>query len=228
MHLSVYSPPFAGLYQYSRSERDLSNAAATASSSSTTGTSSPRSPGSRCRAGYRRALHGRADRQHRRRRADATSPATSSACTLVSGFDYVARYHIWKEPLTVRNRTMTKDLAHKTIVDDSTPARRGLGRLPAGLPQAGENPVPIAHRHGFTEYHGAGGRPPTCSATGAGRATRSRTATRTGSGGSTPRRSGMTSAEPRPVRRRDQMACCRSGRPATRRTRSTSTRCSST
>ncbi len=25
IHLSIYSPPFAGLYQYSSSERDLSN-----------------------------------------------------------------------------------------------------------------------------------------------------------------------------------------------------------
>ena len=36
------------------------------------------------------------------------------------GFRYIARYSVWKEPLGVRNRTMAKNLAHKTIVDDSS------------------------------------------------------------------------------------------------------------
>ena len=36
------------------------------------------------------------------------------------GFKYIARYSVWKEPLGVRNRTMAKNLAHKTIVEDSS------------------------------------------------------------------------------------------------------------
>ena len=39
------------------------------------------------------------------------------------GCKYIARYAIWKEPLAVRNRTMAKNLAHKTIVEDSPAAR---------------------------------------------------------------------------------------------------------
>ena len=97
VHLSVYSPPFAGLYQYSSSaSATCRTAATTTSSSSTTATSSPSShrvtmPGRMTR----RPLHGHPDRQHRpgrraarlpRRhhpparaaRAGTTSPATTS------------------------------------------------------------------------------------------------------------------------------------------------------
>lgn len=34
---------------------------------------------------------------------------------------YVARYHAWKEPLTVRNRTMTKGLAHAELLPPGRP-----------------------------------------------------------------------------------------------------------
>jgi len=33
-----------------------------------------------------------------------------------AGFDYIARYSVWKEPLAVRNRTMAKNLAHKPLL----------------------------------------------------------------------------------------------------------------
>ena len=36
-----------------------------------------------------------------------------------NGWEYAHRYHVWKEPLGVRNRTMKKGLAHQTIVNDS-------------------------------------------------------------------------------------------------------------
>ena len=79
--------------------------------------------------------------QHRQGRLRCTtSPATSSACTRSSASDYVARYHVWKEPLTVRNRTMTKALAHKTIVEDSSRCSVASRRLPARLPQAARTP----------------------------------------------------------------------------------------
>jgi hypothetical protein len=35
-----------------------------------------------------------------------------------AGWLWVSRHAIWKEPLAVRNRTMQKNLAHKTIVED--------------------------------------------------------------------------------------------------------------
>ncbi len=50
IHLSVYSPPFAGLYHYSSDDRDLSNTRVTRRSLSTTTTWWPSLPGSPCRA----------------------------------------------------------------------------------------------------------------------------------------------------------------------------------
>nr|MDD5304318.1 DNA methyltransferase [Elusimicrobiota bacterium] len=70
------------------------------------------------------------------------------------GFDYAARYHVWKEPLTVRNRTMTKALAHKSIVDDSSRCTVASADYLLLFRKHGKNPVPIVHPHGLTEYAG--------------------------------------------------------------------------
>ena len=45
------------------------------------------------------------------------------------GWRYVARYHVWKEPLGVRNRTMAKGLAHAQIVDEGDSVVIGGVRL---------------------------------------------------------------------------------------------------
>jgi len=71
------------------------------------------------------------------------------------GFDYVARYHVWKEPLTVRNRTMTKGLAHKHLVDDSTRCSVASADYLLAFRKRGDNPEPVAHPQGLTEYAGA-------------------------------------------------------------------------
>jgi DNA modification methylase len=70
------------------------------------------------------------------------------------GFDYVARYHVWKEPLTVRNRTMIKALAHKGIVDDSSRCTVASADYLLVFRRKGKNPVPIAHPTGLLEYAG--------------------------------------------------------------------------
>ena len=70
------------------------------------------------------------------------------------GFGYVARYHVWKEPLTVRNRTMTKALAHKSIVEDSSRCTVASADYLLVFRRKGENPVPIAHPQGLTDYAG--------------------------------------------------------------------------
>jgi hypothetical protein len=73
------------------------------------------------------------------------------------GFNYTARYHIWKEPLTVRNRTMTKSLAHRTITEDSTRCSVASADYLLAFRKNGDNPIPVEHAHGLTEY--AGERP---------------------------------------------------------------------
>ena len=155
MHLSVYSPPFAGLYHYTSSERDLSN-----------------------NASYeeffehyrfvveeihRLTMPGRVTAVH----CMDTPTGNSGGDALMDfpgdiirlhkeiGFDYVARYHVWKEPLTVRNRTMKKDLAHRTLVEDSTRCSVASADYLLIFRRHGENLVPVTHLEGLTEYAGS-------------------------------------------------------------------------
>jgi len=154
VHLSVYSPPFAGLYNYSSDERDLSN----------------------CN-GYDEFFEHYAYVVRELQRVTMKGRMTAVHCMDVpsgnSGTDYlvdfpgdiirlheregwrfVARYAIWKEPLRVRNRTMAKNLAHKTIVDDSSRCSVASADYLLVFRRAGENPVPIAHPIGLLEYAG--------------------------------------------------------------------------
>ena len=155
IHLSVYSPPFAGLYHYTSSNRDLSN--------------------NRnydeffehyehvVREIERVTMPGRITAVHC---MDVPNSNTGRGDTLADfpgdiirlhdklGFGYVARYHVWKEPLAVRNRTMTKALAHKTIVDDATRCGVASADYLLCFRKRGENPVPVAHPVGLTEYAG--------------------------------------------------------------------------
>lgn len=151
---SIYSPPFAGLYNYSSDPRDMSN----------------------CDSYEQFFEHYEWVVQEIAR---LTKPGRCTAvhCTDVpsgnSGQDYyidfpgdvirlhvkhglrmVARHTIWKEPLWVRNRTLTKNLAHKTIVDDSTFAGVAAADYLLIFRKPGENAEPIAHPKGLDEYRG--------------------------------------------------------------------------
>ena len=155
IHLSVYSPPFAGLYHYSSSDRDLSN--------------------NRnyeeffqhyeyvVRELHRLTMPGRMTAVHcmdvpnsNTGRGDSMTDFPGDIIRLhaKANFDYVARYSVWKEPLTVRNRTMTKALAHKTIVDDSSRCSNASADYLLVFRKRGENPTPIEHPIGLTEYAG--------------------------------------------------------------------------
>jgi hypothetical protein len=71
-----------------------------------------------------------------------------------NGWSYVARYHVWKEPLTVRNRTMTKALAHQSIVQDSSRCTVASADYLLVFRRSGTNPVPIEHPVGLIDYAG--------------------------------------------------------------------------
>ena len=62
-----------------------------------------------------------------------------------NGWHYIARYCIWKEPLRVRNRTMAKCLAHKTIVDDSAYCSNAGADYLLIFRKKGDNQIPIEH-----------------------------------------------------------------------------------
>jgi DNA modification methylase len=154
IHLSLYSPPFAGLYHYSSSERDLSNARSYEEFFEHYAFV--------VRELRRLTMPGRITAVHC---MDVPSGNTGRDCLRdfpgdiirlhqEAGFDYIARYHIWKEPLTVRNRTLTKGLAHRTIVDDSSRCSVASADYLLAFRRRGDNPVPIAHPAGLTEYAG--------------------------------------------------------------------------
>lgn len=154
IHLSVYSPPFAGLYNYSSSDRDLSNCI----------------DYDEFFAHYafvvadiaRLTMPGRISAVH-----CMDVPSGNSGLDTLMDFpgdiirlhkqhklDYIARYHIWKEPLAVRNRTMAKALAHKSVVEDSSRCTVASADYLLVFRKRGPNPVPITHPRGLTEYAG--------------------------------------------------------------------------
>ncbi len=155
IHLSVYSPPFAGLFHYSSSERDLSNARDY--------------PEFLEQYGYfigqigRLTMPGRCSAVHctdvptgnTGRDALTDLPVDIIRLHAEHGMEYIARHCIWKEPLTVRNRTLAKSLAHRTVVDDS--AMAGVASMDYLLifRKRGVNPVPVTHPVGLTGYAGA-------------------------------------------------------------------------
>lgn len=155
IHLSIYSPPFAGLYQYSSSERDLSN--------SRDYTEFFEHYTFVARELHRLTMPGRMTCVHC---MDVPASNTGRGDWLIDfpgdiirmhqdiGWRYVARYCVWKEPLTVRNRTMTKSLAHKTIVDDSSRCSNAGADYLLVFRRSGENPVPIEHPIGLSYYAG--------------------------------------------------------------------------
>lgn len=155
VHLSVYSPPFAGLYHYSSSERDLSN--------SRDYDEFFRHYRFVVEEIFRLTLPGRMTAVH-----CMDVPSGNTGCDYLEdfpgdiirlhksiGFRYTGRYHVWKEPLTVRNRTLTKSLAHKTIVDDSSRCSVASADYVLMFRRKGENPIPIAHPTGLQRYAGA-------------------------------------------------------------------------
>jgi DNA modification methylase len=160
IHLSVYSPPFAGLYHYSSSDRDLSNNPTYEAFfdhydfvvEQVTRITMP---------GRMTAVHcmdvptGNSGKD-----AYIDFPGDIIRQHAKFGFDYVARYSVWKEPLGVRNRTMAKNLAHKTVVDDSSKCSVASADYLLVFRKRGENPVPIAHPTGLYEYAGERKMPP--------------------------------------------------------------------
>jgi DNA modification methylase len=154
VHLSIYSPPFGGLYNYSSSEKDLSN----------------------CKD-YQQFFEHYAFVVRETARLTVPGRMTCVHCMDVpsgnsgtdylvdfpgdivrlherEGWNFIARYAVWKEPLAVRNRTMAKNLAHKTIVDDSSRCSVASADYLVVFRRKGQNPIPIKHPQGLLEYAG--------------------------------------------------------------------------
>lgn len=149
--LSIYSPPFAGLYNYSSSENDFSN----------------------CENKEQflqqyEFLVAEISRITKKGRITAVhcTDVFDNTCRLWDfpheiikihekyGFEYRNRITIWKEPLKVRMRTMVQSLMHKFIVEDSTKCFTAMPDYVLIFTKKGENKVPVVHPFGINHYAG--------------------------------------------------------------------------
>ena len=120
MHLSVYSPPFGGLYCYSSDVRDLSNSNSDEEFFYHYGHVIERLK-TITMPGRMTAVHC-ADIYSGNSGIDHLIDFSGDVIRLHQkhGWRYIARYAVWKEPLGVRNRTMAKGLTHQTVVEDAS------------------------------------------------------------------------------------------------------------
>ena len=163
--MSIYSPPFAGLYNYSSDPRDMSN----------------------CknyveffthyeftvRELFRITMPGRLSWVHC---MDVPGTGNGEAAKMGvganvgtglidfpgdiirlherCGFQFCGRRAIWKEPLGVRLRTMAKGLAHAQIVEDSSLCDVASADYLLMFRKKGENKIPVTHPTGLHRYAG--------------------------------------------------------------------------
>jgi DNA modification methylase len=149
--LSIYSPPFAGLYNYSSSEKDFSNCESK----------------EQFLQQYEFLVKemARVTKKGRINAVHVTDVHTNT-CHLWDfpnevirihekyGFEYRNRITIWKEPLKVRMRTMVQSLMHKFIVEDSTKCFTAMPDYVLVFTKKGDNEVPVTHPFGINHYAG--------------------------------------------------------------------------
>lgn len=147
IHYSIFSPPFAQLYVYSNSVRDLGN----------------------CRDAtefytqfsyiikelYRILIPGRLVSFHcmdlpTQKSRDGFIGLSDFPGELIkmfqdAGFIYHSRVTIWKDPVVAMQRTKALGLLHKQIKKDSSMCRQGIADYVITMRKAGENPEKISH-----------------------------------------------------------------------------------
>ncbi len=143
---SIFSPPFASLYTYSNSERDMGNAR--------TDEEFMQHFGFLVKELYRVTKPGRLVSFH------CMNLPTSKArygyigikdfrgdlirAFQAEGFIYHSEVCIWKDPVTAMQRTKALGLLHKQIVKDSSLSRQGIPDYLVTMRKPGDNDEPIA------------------------------------------------------------------------------------
>jgi DNA modification methylase len=147
VHFEIYSPPFASLYTYSNSERDLGN-----------------SKNKHefyehfefiVKELYRVLMPGRLMAVH-----CMNLPTSKSRDGFIgiddfrgdlirmyqqAGFIYHSEVCIWKDPVIAMQRTKALGLLHKQIKKDSAMCRQGIPDYLVVMRKPGDNPEPITH-----------------------------------------------------------------------------------
>ena len=147
IHYSIFSPPFASLYTYSASDRDMGN----------------------CRAAaafyqpflflveqiYRVTMPGRMVSFHcmnlpTSKERDGFIGIRDFRGDLIrmfqdAGFIFHSEVCIWKDPVTAMQRTKAIGLLHKQLKKDSCISRQGIPDFLVSMRKPGENPEPVRH-----------------------------------------------------------------------------------
>lgn len=149
VHFSCYSPPFAGLYNYSSSERDFSNCE--------TREQFLEMYEYLIKEMARVTMPGRINAVHVTDVHDNTGKLWDFPAEVIKlhekhGLMYHNRITIWKEPLKVRMRTMVQSLMHKFIVEDATKCFTAMPDYVLIFKKKGENPIPVTHPNGLIDY----------------------------------------------------------------------------
>jgi len=151
--LSIYSPPFAGLYNYSSSPNDFSNCE--------TQDQFLKQYEFLIKEISRLTKPGRITAVHCADIMDSKSghlwdfPHEIIKLHEKYKLQYRNKITIWKEPLKVRMRTMVRSLMHKLIVEDSTECFTATPDYILIFKKRGENEIPVTHEFGLTHYAGA-------------------------------------------------------------------------
>jgi len=152
--LSIYSPPFAGLYNYSSSEKDFSNCESKEQFLQQY-EYLIKEIARVTKAGRISAVHCQDILTQTTQHNLWDFPHEIIKLHLKYGFTYNNRITIWKEPLEVRMRTMVKSLMHKNIVEDSTMCMTAVPDYVLIFKKGGENKVPVTHDFGLDYYAGS-------------------------------------------------------------------------
>jgi len=155
---SIFSPPFADLYSYSDDEQDMSNAKNYEEFFEHFGFLVSEL--------QRLTMPGRIVAVHCMELPTFKSngdhigqkdfPGDIIRCFEAVGFIlHGPRITIWKDPLLAAVRTKSIQLAHKQIVKDSSICAVGNPDYILTFRKPGDNPVPIEHPDGLTDYYGS-------------------------------------------------------------------------
>lgn len=156
IHLSIFSPPYASLYTYSNSDRDLGNSVNDDQfyehfAHVVAGLHRVTKPGRivcvdvmnipamKERDGYIGLKDFRGDVIRAFQKA---------------GFIFHSEHCAWKDPLIEATRTKALGLMHKQLCKDSARSRAGIPQYLLAFRKDGENLEPIAHVDGLTEFYG--------------------------------------------------------------------------
>lgn len=153
---SIFSPPFASLYTYSNSARDMGNCKTDAEfmenfSFLVEELARVMMPG-RIVAFHCMNLPTSKERDGFIGIKDFRGELIR--CFQKYGFIFHSETCIWKDPLIAATRTKALGLMHKQLCKDSSMSRCGIPDYLVAVRAPGENPQPISHPDGLTEFYG--------------------------------------------------------------------------